>query len=171
MSEGKIFTIQYVENKGVGINDMFIDTVVSDAIYKVIMKRNKDGDKGWINDHIAIDINNSTHKIIFIEYYPLEFSRIKFGDYYLLEESLNTDIMHLLKYSYCIHNGCDSYYFPRLNILIWTNKGPSQPGYSIGIYAYGSRDDDGNFDDSLKKLLNCEANIKNGVMLIYNFGI
>lgn len=90
-----------------------------------------------------------------------------------MENSLITDIKYLLRFSYCVHNDYDRYYFPRLRIIIRTNKEPTKPGYSVGIYSDNVCNDNEVFDDKLKKLLKCDTstsgNIRNGSMIFYDF--
>lgn len=128
-----MYTIQLNNNNAIGIDGHLIGNGISPNFVYSKKKKN------WLTDELVVDIDNNKN-IVFLEYYPLGLSALKYNGYALLSKSLRSDIKELCKYSYCYVND-STYYFPMINILIWTNKGEHTQGYSVGIYKYGYYDE------------------------------
>lgn len=118
--------------------------------------------KKWLNDTLVVDFDKD-RKIRFLEFYPYGGHPHPYiGNYKLLSKSLQRDIKELLKYSYCVKDG-DSYYFPTIGLVIWTNKGLRDPGYSLGVYDYSYYDV--YHDQPMRNLINNKDNIKIGAYI------
>ena len=83
--------------------------------------------------HLEIDFD-SNYKIIqiglTIDYeYSLRYKDMLFGN-----RSLKDEINKLLQFSYCVKRNGDEYYFPMINIFLWSDQGYTYPGYKYYIY-------------------------------------
>jgi hypothetical protein len=146
--------IQLDGNKAIGIDNFMIGD------YLPIDFNFKKGTKNWICEDVGVDIDD-TRKISFLEYYYGCDKKLKYKKYVLLKNSLKKDISELIKYSFC-YIDCDTYYFPMINLVIWTNKDVKFHGYSIGIYQYGYYDKCCEDD---KDIINGKCDYKIGEMI------
>lgn len=135
--------IDVLGDKAIGMDGLILGQPLSDIYLndQTLIEDGQKFDRMWIKDCMGANINNNTNNIKFVEYYPTSGSNIYYKNIKLLRRTLNHDIHELLKYSYLFVEDCDSFYFPMINICIWTNKDIDKPGYSLGIYNYGTYDE------------------------------
>ncbi len=132
MIDNITFNMSHFLKKRCKANDKGECIGIGDTLIDDICKLEKNKSKLWINKWVHIDYDENK-KINFIEYMPLNRSSLKFNNYCLLEKQLRTDIKFLKDFSPCVIKS-DTYYFPTINLCIWTNKNIYQPGYSVSIY-------------------------------------
>ena len=74
-------------------------------------------------------------KINYINFSPMLFIGIKYKDICFWNRTLIDEIKKLLKYSYCLVDDYEYFYFPIIKLVLWTNKNVKKVGYSYAIVA------------------------------------
>lgn len=108
---------------------------------------------------------DNKYNINYISCSPMLFLGIKYKDICFWNKPLINEIEKLLRYSYCLIDKYDTFYFPIIKLVIWTIKSVKKLGYSYAIYDYYCYDKF--YNKQICDIINNKNKIDIGKILLY----